>query len=141
MSWTGVSTATLPSSTSIMNATEVIGLVMLAMRKIEPSSIAFVEPSRAAPWLLKWTISPSRLIRICAWGSLPVSMYRSFRNASRRLSRPASKPCFSGAFISIALPFFRFLSRLSKVGGGVLIENFVSLQCENCRTKILTTSP
>jgi hypothetical protein len=51
ISWTGVSTATLPSSTSIMKPTEVIGLVMLAMRKIEPSSIGLSDPSRAAPWL------------------------------------------------------------------------------------------
>ena len=43
------STATRPSSTSIMKATEVTGLVMLAIRKMDVSSIAREDPSRAAP--------------------------------------------------------------------------------------------
>ena len=101
---TGVSTATLPSSTSIMKATEVTGLVMLAMRKREPSSICLSEPARAAPWLLKWTISPSRLISSWAWGSLPVSRYCSLTNASMRFSRAPSKPYFSGDLIGSPLP-------------------------------------
>ena len=70
---TGVSSATFASSTSIMKATEVIGLVMLAMRNSEVSSIA-APPSRAEPVLDRWTISPSRAISNCAFGSLPESM-------------------------------------------------------------------
>ena len=55
-----------------MNATEVIGLVMLAMRNSEVSSIAASLPSRAAPWLEKWTVSPSRVSCNWAWGRSPV---------------------------------------------------------------------
>ena len=46
-----------------MKATEVIGLVMLAMRKMDVSSIGREPSSRATPWLLKWTISSSRATR------------------------------------------------------------------------------
>src|SRR4051812_29009617 len=112
-----------------MNPTEVIGLVMLAMRKIDPSSIALFDPSIAAPWLEKWTISPSRLIRICAFGNLPESRYRSFRNAGMRLRRAASKPCFSGAFISIALPYPYFKFRLSIALSGARINSNVAKSC------------
>jgi len=46
-----------PRSHSAIAATAVIGLVMLAMRKIDPSSTALSVPSIAAPWLGCWAKS------------------------------------------------------------------------------------
>ena len=97
--WTGVSTATMPSSTSIMNAIEVIGLVMLAMRNsdalVDRLAAAFARRALARKMddlavardqqLERWPACPNR-------GTDPSGTHRS---AS---SRAASKPVLSGRF-------------------------------------------
>ena len=86
----GVDSATLPSSTSIMKAMLVIGLVMLAMRKIASSFSA--APGRASPMHERCAISPRRDTRVAACGKRPGPTYLASRKAGMRLSRAVSKP-------------------------------------------------
>ena len=86
----GSLSATLPSSTSIMNAMLVIGLVMLAMRKIASSVSA--TPGRASPTHDRCATSPRRDTKVAACGRRPVPTYLASRKAGMRSSRAVSKP-------------------------------------------------
>src|SRR4029079_14933983 len=93
---TGSLTCILPSSTSIMAATDTIGLVMEYMRKIESGRIGSVATRSRKPKVLVQAILPRRATSITAPGTSPESTY-FWVVASMRASWLDDRPTSSGA--------------------------------------------
>jgi hypothetical protein len=71
---TGSLSRTLPSSTSIITATPVMGFDMDASRKMLSFAIGLFASMSAKPWASKYAILPRRATRVTAPATLRESM-------------------------------------------------------------------